>query len=77
MVDLDWVETEGDKAFYKTFADAPTNNPDRAKVIQEVLHRQVASLERVTGQQEPLMRTVIYDETSEYMAVGLLPCCRT
>lgn len=74
-VEMIWMiglRGDGDKGFYKTFADAPPEDAARAKVIQDVLHRQVALLQRVTGQQEPLMRTVIYDEASDYMAAGLL-----
>jgi hypothetical protein len=74
-VEMIWMiglRGDGDKGFYKTFADAPPDDASRAKVIQDVLHKQVALLQRVTGQPQPLMRTVIYDEASDYMAAGLL-----
>lgn len=74
-VEMIWMiglRGDGDKGFYKTFADAPPDEVSRAKVIEEVLHKQVALLQRVTGQPQPLMRTVIYDEASDYMAAGLL-----
>lgn len=74
-VEMIWMiglRGDGDKGFFKTFTDAPPDDASRAKVLQDVLHRQVAFLQRVTGQTEPLMRTVIYDEASDYMAAGLL-----
>ncbi len=72
MVWMIGLRGDGDKGFYKTFADAPADNASRAKVIEDVLQRQVALLQRVTSQERPLMRTVIYDEASDYMAAGLL-----
>lgn len=74
-VEMIWMiglRGDGDKGFYKTFSDAPADDAARARVLQDVMHRQVALLQRVTGQPEPLMRTVIYDEASDYMAAGLL-----
>jgi len=74
-VEMIWMiglRGDGDKGFYKTFLDAPPDDAARARVLQEVMQRQVALLQRVTGQREPLMRTVIYDEASDYMAAGLL-----
>lgn len=74
-VEMIWMiglRGDGDKGFYKTFSDAPPDDAARARVLQEVMQRQVALLQRVTGQPEPLMRTVIYDEVSDYMAAGLL-----
>lgn len=74
-VEMIWMiglRGDGDKGFYKTFLDAPPDDAARARVLQEIMHRQVAMLQRVTGQPEPLMRTVIYDEASDYMAAGLL-----
>jgi len=74
-VEMIWMiglRGDGDKGFYKTFSDAPPDDAARARVLQEVMQRQVALLQRVSGQPEPLMRTVIYDEASDYMAAGLL-----
>jgi hypothetical protein len=74
-VEMIWMiglRGDGDKGYYKTFSDAPPDDVARARVLQEVLERQVALLQRVTSQPEPLMRTVIYDEASDYMAAGLL-----
>jgi hypothetical protein len=74
-VEMIWMiglRGDGDKAFYKTFSDAPPDDPARARVLQEVMQRQVALLQRVTGLPGPIMRTVIYDEASDYMAAGLL-----
>ncbi|TDU66469.1 glycosyl hydrolase family 115 (putative glucuronidase) [Prosthecobacter fusiformis] len=74
-VEMIWMiglRGDGDKGFYKSFTDAPPDDAARARVLQDVLHRQIALLQRVTGEQHPLMRTVIYDEASDYMAAGLL-----
>jgi hypothetical protein len=74
-VEMIWMiglRGDGDKGFYKTFTDAPPDDASRARVLQDVMQRQVALLQRVTGEPEPLMRTVIYDEASDYMAAGLL-----
>lgn len=74
-VEMIWMiglRGDGDKGFYKTFIDAPPDDAARARVLQDVMQRQVALLQRVTGEPEPLMRTVIYDEASDYMAAGLL-----
>lgn len=74
-VEMIWMiglRGDGDKGFYKTFTDAPPDDAARARVLQDVMQRQVALLQRVTGEPEPLMRTVIYDEASDYMAAGLL-----
>ncbi len=63
---------DGDKGFYKTFSDAPADDAGRAQVVGEMLRRQVALLGRVTGEPHPPMRTVMYDECSDYVAAGLL-----
>ena len=74
-VEMIWMiglRGDGDKGFFKTFPDAPTDDAARARVLQDVLHRQIQLLQRVTGQPQPLMRTVLYDEASDYLAAGLL-----
>lgn len=63
---------DGDKGFHRTFAGAPEDAAGRARVVGDMLRRQVALLKRVTGQEHPLMRTVLYDECSDYLAAGLL-----
>lgn len=63
---------DGDKGFYKTFPDAPEDAAGRARVIGDMMRRQVALLKRVTGDDQPPMRTVFYDECSDYLAAGLL-----
>ncbi|MEI7729785.1 MAG: glycosyl hydrolase 115 family protein [Verrucomicrobiota bacterium] len=63
---------DGDKGFYKTFADAPADDAGRAKNIQNMMQRQVTLLKKVTGEAHPAMRTVLYDECSDYVASGLL-----
>jgi hypothetical protein len=74
-VEMIWMiglRGDGDKGFFKTFTDAPPDDASRAKVLQEVLNRQLALLQRVTGQAQPPARTIIYDEISDYVAAGLL-----
>lgn len=63
---------DGDKGFFKTFPDAPADAAGRARVVAEMMKRQVALLKRVTGDPHPPMRTVLYDECSDYVAAGLL-----
>lgn len=63
---------DGDKGFHKTFSDAPADAASRAKVVGDMMRRQVALLKRVTGHPHPPMRTVLYDECSDYLAAGLL-----
>ncbi len=63
---------DGDKGFYKTFPDAPPDAVGRARIVGEMMRRQVALLKRVTGNKHPLMRAVFYDECSDYLAAGLL-----
>lgn len=63
---------DGDKGFYKTFPDAPADAAGRARIVGEMMRRQVALLKRVTGNEHPLMRAVFYDECSDYLAAGLL-----
>jgi len=62
----------GDEGFFKTFTDAPADEAGRAKAIEAIMRRQVALLKRVTSQERPLMRTVLYNENSDYFAAGLL-----
>lgn len=63
---------DGDKGFYKTFPGAPADDAGRARVVGEMLRRQVALLRRVSGEPHPPMRAVMYDECSDYVAAGLL-----
>ncbi len=62
----------GDKGFFKTFVDAPADDAARARIVQQMMQRQIAVLKRVTGQADPPMRTILYDECSDYVAAGLL-----
>jgi hypothetical protein len=63
---------DGDKGFYKTFRDAPADTAGRARIVGDMMRRQVALLKRITGNEHPLMRAVFYDECSDYLAAGLL-----
>ena len=60
-----------DVGFFEVMPDAPKDDAARAKVIERVMRRQVALLKRVTGQAHPLMRTVLYNENSDYFAANL------
>ncbi len=62
----------GDRGFWTAFADAPTNDTLRAALIGQMQGRQVAIVRRIMGDQTPDMRTVLYNENSDYFAKGLL-----
>lgn len=61
-----------DIPFWETFPDAPKTTPERARVIQDMMTRQVALLKEVTGQSNPPMRVTLYNENSDFFAQGLL-----
>lgn len=74
-LDMVWTigfRGDGDKGFFKTFADAPADDAGRAKVVEQMLHRQIALLKQATGEAQPPMRTILYDECSYYVGAGLL-----
>lgn len=61
-----------DAGFFTTFKDSPADNAGRAQVIGDMLARQLKLLHART-QGAPLMaRTVLYNESSDYLAAGLL-----
>ncbi|MEJ5993782.1 glycosyl hydrolase 115 family protein [Pedobacter sp. Du54] len=66
----------GDKPFWrKTFVDAvdePTEDKDRAAIINSMLALQIALLKKETGEANPLMKLTIYNEASDFLAKGLL-----
>lgn len=62
----------GDQGFFVVVPGAPQDDAGRARVIQTMMERQVALLKKVTGETAPLMRTVLYNENSDYFAQNLL-----
>lgn len=66
----------GDKPFWrKTFIDAmdtPTDDKQRALIIQEMLVEQVKLLKQEVEEDHPLMKITIYNEASEFIAANLL-----
>jgi hypothetical protein len=67
---------KGDKPFWsKTFADTmdlSKEDSDRANIIGSMLLEEIALLKKVTGEQHPIMKTTIYNESSDLLAAGLL-----
>jgi len=61
-----------DNPFWTTFPDGPTTDAGRARVIQDMMARQVALLKETTGNPAPLMRVTLYNENSDFFAAGLL-----
>ena len=61
-----------DQGFYDNMPDAPQDDAGRAKVIQDMISRQVNLLKKVTGQEHPVMHTMLYSEKSKFFAKGLL-----
>lgn len=61
-----------DIPFWQTFPDAPAGDGERARVIQNMMTREVALLKKVTGLQAPVMRVTLYNENSDFFAQGLL-----
>ncbi len=62
----------GDHSFANAFPDAPPDAAGRAEVISEMIKIQIA-LVRARHRNGPLrMRTVLYNENSDYLAAGLL-----
>ena len=63
---------DGDRGFYRTFPGAPDSAPKRAEVIESMLRRQLDLLRASHGGKLPPVRTVFYDEVSDYLGAGLL-----
>ncbi len=61
-----------DAPFWALYEDAPKSDVERGKVIEEMMHAQVALLKEVTGDPAPIMRTTLYNEKSKLFAAGLL-----
>lgn len=61
-----------DIPFWEFFPDAPAGDAERARVIQDMMAREVALLKAVTGNPAPIMRITLYHENSDFFAAGLL-----
>ncbi len=61
-----------DAGFFTTFKDAPADGPGRAKVIGDMLQRQLTLLHAATHGAPLKVRTVLYNESSDYLAAGWL-----
>jgi hypothetical protein len=60
-----------DIPFWEFFPDAPKNDKDRAKVIEDMVNMQIALLKEKTGNPHPPMRLTLYNEMSNLTASGL------
>jgi hypothetical protein len=72
MIWLIGFRGDRDIPFWQTFPDAPESDRDRARVIQDMMTREVALLKRVTGETAPAMRVTLYNENSDFFGQGLL-----
>jgi hypothetical protein len=72
MIWLIGFRGDRDIPFWETFPDAPESDAARARVIQDMMARQVALLKEVTGDPAPPMRVTLYNENSDFFAQGLL-----
>jgi hypothetical protein len=61
-----------DIPFWQTFPDAPPGDAARARVIEDMMRREVALLKAATGNPAPTMRVTLYNENSYFFAQGLL-----
>ncbi len=61
-----------DIPFWETFKDGPTNAADRARVINRMLQAEADVVKEVTGNLAPNMRTTFYNESTTFLAAGLL-----
>jgi hypothetical protein len=72
MIWLIGFRGDRDIPFWETFRDAPASDAARARVIEEMMARQVALLKEVTKDPAPLARVTLYNENSDFFAQGLL-----
>jgi len=61
-----------DQSFWSVFEDAPENDKDRAEVISRMLQIQLDIINEVTGNPNPYVRIIFYDELATLMAKGYL-----
>jgi hypothetical protein len=72
MIWLIGFRGKNDTPFWQTFPDGPADDAGRAKVIEDMMAREVALLKAATGNPAPLMRVTLYNENSDFFAQGLL-----
>lgn len=72
MIWLIGFRGKSDVPFWQTFPDGPEDEAGRARVIEEMMAREVALLKATTGNPAPLMRITLYNENSDFLARGLL-----
>ena len=63
---------KGDNSFANAFPDAPPDAAGQARIIGDMIKRQVALVHAHHGDGPLHMRTVLYNENSDYLAAGLL-----
>lgn len=61
-----------DIPFWETFEDAPADAAARARMINEMLQAQADVVKEVTGNPAPNLRTTFYNESTTFLAAGLL-----
>jgi len=64
--------SQTDAPFWTMFPDSPPDDAGRARVIQEMMTRQVALLKQATGNAAPIMRVTLYNENADFFARHLL-----
>lgn len=62
----------GDQPFWSIFEDAPSDDKDRAEIINRMLQIQLNLIKEVTGNPNPYVRITFYDEIADLMAKGYL-----
>ncbi len=72
MIWLIGFRGKNDSPFWQLFPNAPATDAGRAKVIQDMMAREVALLKVTTGNPTPVMRVTLYNENSDFFAQGLL-----
>ena len=61
-----------DQPFWAAFSDAPTDDKERAEVINRMIRIQLAMIKKATGEEDPFVRMTFYDELSDLLAKGYL-----
>lgn len=62
----------GDQPFWILFKDAPESEEERAKVINEMLERQVRIIRKYSKEEHPYIRMTFYDEMADLVTSGLV-----
>ena len=61
-----------DIPFWYTFTDAPTGMQERADIISDMVQKQMRILKEETGEENPLVRWIFYDELSDFLSKNML-----